>query len=65
FCHLRVAQGVMARCAPMLRKLGNCSANCAPRRKGRRVAPVSEKESIRASANCVPRRRGWRVAPVS
>ncbi|MCI66379.1 hypothetical protein A2U01_0087637, partial [Trifolium medium] len=36
----------MARCAPMLRKLGKCSANCAPRRKGWRITPASEKESL-------------------
>ncbi|MCI77968.1 hypothetical protein A2U01_0099238, partial [Trifolium medium] len=54
----------MARCAPMLRRFGKCSANCASRRSGWRVAPVSEKESIRASAICASRRRGWRVAPV-
>ncbi|MCI75939.1 hypothetical protein A2U01_0097208, partial [Trifolium medium] len=53
----------MARCTPMLRRVENCSASYAPRRKGWRVAPVSEKESMRASTNCAPRRRGWRVAP--
>ncbi|MCI60782.1 hypothetical protein A2U01_0082038, partial [Trifolium medium] len=55
----------MARCAPMLRKFGVCSANCASRRRGWRVAPAIELESIRASAICASRRRGWRVAPVS
>ncbi|MCI65504.1 hypothetical protein A2U01_0086762, partial [Trifolium medium] len=32
--------GVMARCAPMLRRFGDCSVNCAPRRRGWRVALV-------------------------
>ncbi|MCI55748.1 hypothetical protein A2U01_0076999, partial [Trifolium medium] len=41
FCHLRVAQRVMERCAVMLIMCGSCSANCAPRRKGWRVAPAS------------------------
>ncbi|MCI86401.1 hypothetical protein A2U01_0107682, partial [Trifolium medium] len=45
FCHLRVAQGLMARCAVMLRMLGEASANCASRRQGLRVAPASGKES--------------------
>ncbi|MCI70805.1 hypothetical protein A2U01_0092068, partial [Trifolium medium] len=53
----------MARCAPMLRKFGFCSAICASRRRGWRVAPASELENIRASAICASRRRGWRVAP--
>ncbi|MCI79789.1 hypothetical protein A2U01_0101060, partial [Trifolium medium] len=33
FCHLRVAQGLMAHCAMMLKMFGDPSANCAPRRK--------------------------------
>ncbi|MCI79313.1 hypothetical protein A2U01_0100584, partial [Trifolium medium] len=55
----------MARCAPMLRMFGNCSANCAPRRRGWRIAPVIEKESMRAFVICASHRKGWRVAPVS
>ncbi|MCI45448.1 hypothetical protein A2U01_0066687 [Trifolium medium] len=30
---MRAAQGVMARCAPMLRRFGFCSAICAPRKE--------------------------------
>ncbi|MCI42215.1 hypothetical protein A2U01_0063451, partial [Trifolium medium] len=48
----------MARCAPMLMMVGNCSANCAPRRKRWHVAPASGKENIGASVICAPRRRG-------
>ncbi|MCI67886.1 hypothetical protein A2U01_0089145, partial [Trifolium medium] len=54
---------MMARCAPMLRRVETCSANCAPRRIGWRVEPVREKEIIGASDDCAPRRRGRRVAP--
>ncbi|MCI57282.1 hypothetical protein A2U01_0078533, partial [Trifolium medium] len=34
FGQLRAAQGLMARCAPMLIRLGFCSAICASRRSG-------------------------------
>ncbi|MCI40381.1 hypothetical protein A2U01_0061614, partial [Trifolium medium] len=44
-CHLRAAQGVMARRASVLRKLGYCSAIYAPRRRGWRVAPVYWKDA--------------------
>ncbi|MCI49633.1 hypothetical protein A2U01_0070877, partial [Trifolium medium] len=36
----------MAHCAVMLIMCGSCSANCAPCRKGWRVAPLSEQESL-------------------
>ncbi|MCI35999.1 hypothetical protein A2U01_0057220, partial [Trifolium medium] len=45
FCHLRIAQGLVARCAMVLRMCGKASANCAPRRQGWRVAPASAEES--------------------
>ncbi|MCI76565.1 hypothetical protein A2U01_0097835, partial [Trifolium medium] len=49
----------MARCAPMLRKLGLllCQLRAAQDRMARRAN--QEKESIGASVDCTPRRRGW------
>ncbi|MCI66829.1 hypothetical protein A2U01_0088087, partial [Trifolium medium] len=41
FCQLRAAQGVLARCGPMLQSVDSFSASCASRRSGRRVVPVS------------------------
>ncbi|MCI95090.1 hypothetical protein A2U01_0116388, partial [Trifolium medium] len=32
FCHLRVAQGMVARCAIILSRFGVASINCAARR---------------------------------
>ncbi|MCI86534.1 hypothetical protein A2U01_0107815, partial [Trifolium medium] len=41
FCYLRVAQGLMARCTVVMRKVGKASVICVSRMSGWRVAPVS------------------------
>ncbi|MCI48551.1 hypothetical protein A2U01_0069794, partial [Trifolium medium] len=45
FSHLRAAQGMMARCAPMLRKLGLllCQLRAAQDRMARRASQREEK----------------------
>ncbi|MCI49476.1 hypothetical protein A2U01_0070720, partial [Trifolium medium] len=45
FCLLRAAQGVLARCAPLLWTFGFCSVICAPHRRGWRVAPICWKDA--------------------
>ncbi|MCI37486.1 hypothetical protein A2U01_0058710, partial [Trifolium medium] len=55
FCHLRAAQGVMACCAIYAEEVGVSSVNCAPRRRGWRIAPVCWK-------NASGRLGQWRVA---
>ncbi|MCI39146.1 hypothetical protein A2U01_0060376, partial [Trifolium medium] len=64
FCHLCVAQGLVARRAMMLRMFGAASASCASRRQGRRVAPTSAEE-LESFCQWRVAQDGWRVAPVS
>ncbi|MCI78342.1 hypothetical protein A2U01_0099612 [Trifolium medium] len=52
---MRAAQGLIARCAVMLRMVGKAPVICMPRRRGRRVAPVSWMDAS-------GRFRQWRVA---
>ncbi|MCI82643.1 hypothetical protein A2U01_0103917, partial [Trifolium medium] len=42
--------------------VGTCFVNCASRRRGWRVAPVSEKNASGTSAKCALRSFMWRVA---
>ncbi|MCI93957.1 hypothetical protein A2U01_0115255, partial [Trifolium medium] len=47
----------MARCAVLLRMLGDSSVICASRRQRWRVAPTNGKDSWRASVNGASRRK--------
>ncbi|MCI42527.1 hypothetical protein A2U01_0063764, partial [Trifolium medium] len=64
FCHLRVAQGLVARCTIRLSRFGKASASCTSRRQGWRVAPVSAKE-LDSFSRLRAAQEGWRVAPGS
>ncbi|MCI79355.1 hypothetical protein A2U01_0100626, partial [Trifolium medium] len=58
----RRAGGAGALRASAMDGLETCYANCASRRGGWRVAPVSEKNASGASAICSLRSFIWRVA---